>query len=356
MSTSRLLAAADLRSLPYAEAVQGFSLTGLICTSSSTGENASWRALSNLIGSEWEADRGLRNRHAYWGPRASDARALGGRRTMTTGNAAAAGDLAIGSALLSLAASLRPQLVLERAGAVRREVGGVIDAVTTEWSGAGTGYWVGEGVDVQEPALTVVSGAITPRTCGAVMHISRRLAKQSAEIEGEVTAELRRLVAGTVEAAAFAGSGVESEPLGLINTPGATTVATAGAVPTYAELVDIVDAYHAADGDPDAAVWFVNPQDFTALMEVTVASGTGIYAATIGQFRYILGVRAYLTRHVPAGTVILTDPRNITMTYWRAPEVIRDNYTLDFTGSIRIVVFNDVNLSVRHRPQLVIGS
>jgi HK97 family phage major capsid protein len=356
VSIAQLNAAADLRSLRHADVIGGLTITALLNAPVARRHDVPvWRSLSNLIGSEWATEMGLPSPTSWWGPRRCDVRALVGSRSMSVGSTPAAGDLAISSAVAAIAEAIRPRLVLERAGAIRQEVGGVVDATAPEWSG-GSGAWVAEGVEVPGAAVTVSAGTATPKTAGAYIEVSRRLLKQAEAIEADLGAELRRLVAGTVEAGLIAGSGSEAEPLGLIETPGATAVAFTSATPTYAELVEMTAAYYDSDGDPDSAAWFVNPADFTDMLSVSEASGTGQYAGQIvAGNRYIIGIRAYLTNHVPAGKAILTDPRNLLITYWRAPLLITNPYALDTSGGQRLTVLNDVDITVRHRPQLIIG-
>jgi HK97 family phage major capsid protein len=355
VTLGKLLAAEDLRALRHGELVGSLSLVGLLSAPASQQHDPpAWRALSNLISADWQADAGLPSPTSWWGPRRSDAKLLAGRG-LTAGSSSAAGNLAITSAVAGVAAAIRPRLVLEQAGAIRQEVSGQVDAVALEWSG-GSGAWVNESVDVPTPALSLTGGASLPKTAGCFIEISRRLLLQAEAVEQVVAAELARLVAGTVEGGLINGSGVGAEPLGLLLTPGATAVSFAAATPTYAELVEMVEAYFDNDGDPDAAAWLMSPVDFTDLLTVTQAAGTGQYAAQlVGGSRYVLGIRAYLSNHVPAGQVILCDPRNLLITYWRAPLLIVNPYALDTSGGVRLTVLNDVNITVRHRPQLVIG-
>jgi len=356
VSLSQLTAAADLRNLRHGDLVQGLSFAALINAPAAHHYDAMvWRSLSNLIGAECDVARGLPSRQAWWGPRRSDVKALAGRRSMSTSSAAAAGDLAISAAVSIIAEAIRPRLILERAGALRQEVAGVISAVAPEWSG-GSGAWVNENANVSEPAVTVLAGSATPHTAGAYIELSRKLRQQAEAIEADITAELRRLVSATIEAGLINGTGTAGQPLGILQTPGVTAVSFAGSTPNYAELVSVAEAYYDNDGDPDGAAWFVNPADFTDLLTVTQAAGTGAYAAQIvAGNRYILGHRAYVSGHVPAGKVILCDPRSLLITYWQAPIVQTNPFALDMSGALRLTVLNDVDITVRHRSQLIIG-
>ncbi|MEB3362173.1 MAG: phage major capsid protein [Synechococcaceae cyanobacterium] len=355
MGINGLISADDLRRLPYGDKITGLTFAAVLNASASDRYDVPvWRALSNLIGEEWIDEKGLPSPHSWWAPRRKDARALAGSRGLTTG---AAFDTVIGSAVGAIAAAVRPRTALEQAGARRVEVGAVADHVQPEWK-AGAGAWVGEGGAVPAAStLGVGTGNGRPKTAGAQIEVSRKLLKQTELLEAEVSAEMTRIVRGVVEAGAFNGSGVEDEPLGLLQTPNATGVSLAGSVPTYAEVADCVDAYYASDADPLAAAWFVNPADFAKLTEVEKVSGSGKYAASIeAGVPYIKGIRAWPTSHIPAGKVILTNPQNVSLVYWRAAQLIRNPFALDTSGGLRLTVLNDVDVVVQHRAQLIIGS
>lgn len=283
-------------------------------------------------------------------------RLLAGARGLSAGSATAGGNLAITSAVGAIAAAVRPRTILEAAGAQRVELSSVVDYVQPEWT-SGAGAWLGEGADAPEAStLAVGTGNATPKTAGAVVDISRRMMKQSEAIESQVAAEMARLVRGVVEDGAFNGTGSLNQPLGLLATPGATAVSFAGAVPTYAELVSMAEAYYDNDADPLAGAWFLNPATFAALLEVERVSASGRYAATIeAGVPYVMGLRAWPTAYMPAGKVILCDPGNVTLTYWRAATLLRNPFVLGTTGAVRLTVLNDVDLVVTHRPQLIIG-
>lgn len=354
MSISQLIAADDLRKVRYGEKITGLAFASLLQASAASGyDNSAWRSISNLLQCEWADQVGLSSPTAWWAPRRRDARALGARG-MTAGSTTNGGDLAISTAALAVAAATRPLTVLEQAGALRTELSGVVDAVLPEWVG-GSGYWVAEGQEVGDAALTVAGGSATARTAGATLTLSRRLVQQADAIEQSVAAELQRLVRGTVEAAFINGPGTESQPLGLIQTPGATAVPFAASLATYAELKAMVKAYYDADAAPDAARFLVNPATFADLLTVAESAGSGQYAATITSGRQILGIPALLTNHCPAGKVLLMDPANVSTFFWRAPQVIINRFADDRSGAVRLTCLNDCALLVQRREQLVIG-
>lgn len=358
MSLSLLNAAADLRRLSHQQLVEGLSFGALISANASANyDPPAWRSLSNLIGEGWP-ERGLSARHAWWGPRQSDAKALAGNRSLSAGSTANGGNTVIASAVASIASALRPRLTLEIAGAQRVEVAGVADYVAPQWNETGlVGTWIAENSDAGSAALSVQTVAVTPKTTGVTLEVSRRFVQNAIASEAVLTAEIRRQVGGIVESAFFTGSGTEQQPLGLLLTPGAVAVPFAGAVPTYAEVCDCLDGYYASSADPTAATAFLHPSTFVALMEVQQGSGTGTYAASVAAGnRYLLGgVPAQITSHMPAGRLLICDPRKIQTVYWMAPQIVVNRYALDTSGGVRFTILSEVNVAVQHVSQLVVG-
>ena len=161
---------------------------------------------------------------------------------------------------------------------------------------------------------------------------------------------------GVVESGAFTGTGTVNQPLGLLATPGAVAVPLAGAVARYVELADMVDAYYSSNADPLAAAWFIHPTHLAKLLETEKTAQSGLFAATVENgVPYICGIRAWPTAYMPTEKVILTDPKNITLIYWRAATLLTNPYSLDTSGAVRLTCMNDCDLVVQHRGQLVIG-
>lgn len=357
MSTTALTAAADLRSLRHADRLD-LTFASLLLAPASRGHDVPvWRSLSNLIGAEWADQVGLASPTAWWAPRRSDARQLAGR-TMSTGSTVDGGNLAISSSVNAIAAATRPATVLERIGAIRTELPGrLVDAVSPQWAG-GSGYWVAEGADVGDAGLTVTSASAAPRTAGASITLSRRLTLQAEAIEQQVAAEIQRQIRVTIETAFLNGTGSNSQPLGLVNTPGTGTQAFSSAgEPTFAELVEMVETFAEANGDLDAARWILHPSTFGNLLSREASASTGVFVASgAGAGRSMVGIPAAVTSACPAGKVLLLDPRNVEIYYWRSPQVIVNRYIdNDYSGATRITVLNDCGMLVQRRNQLIVG-
>lgn len=317
------------------------------------------RALSNLIGNRWP-DHAPRN-NGYWVPTRREVRRLFGRDLQMGGIAANGGDLAPASAVMAVAAATRPATVLQAAGATVLEVANVNSLLIPAWSENASGYWIREGEAVTDAGLSITSGTATPHTAAATMTLSRRAALQMDDIEGQVLAELGRIVAGTLEAGFWCGMGnSDGQPLGIENTPDTQTQSWAGARPAYSELVSMADKYFDNGGDPNRMVFFAHPGTLAAMMTSEVASGTGQFVAGFihgPRSVSVFGVPVFSTKHMTENTVVLCDPSNINLVFWRSPQVsiAKTGGTRSITGETQIVVMNDADVVVNRRHQMVIG-
>jgi HK97 family phage major capsid protein len=336
-----------------------YSITSMLKASKTDNYNdAACRALSNMIQQQW-IDHPLSSPTAYWAPTRSFARGMfGGKRDLSAGGGASTGGNYVAhGAVENVAAATRPLLVLQRAGARMHEVTGLESLTIPAWDSSAAGYWVAEKEAVTAADLTITSGSATPHTAGAQITVSHRLLNQAQDIEMQLTAELGRIVATTVETGLWQGLGNDNRPLGILHTPDAQTVNFAAARPTYAELVSMVDKYFDNGGDPSLMTFFCHPSTLSGLMTTEVAAGTGNFtAACIHGPRQIslFGVPVFPTACITEGDVVLCNPADIHVVYWRSPQIIVNPY-VSTSLDRRLTILNDVDVVVNRRHQLVIG-
>jgi len=131
---------------------------------------------------------------------------------------------------------LRNRSVCMRMGA--RRLPGLVGNVTIpKQSGAGTAYWLSsETATPTESNPTILQVVMTPKTVGAYTEISRQLLLQSSPgAEGIVTDDLAQIVAIAADLAGISGSGLNGQPLGIVNVPlvgsvSGTSIAYVGAL------------------------------------------------------------------------------------------------------------------------------
>ena len=280
-------------------------------------------------------------------------------RDLGVGAATAGGNIASGQQIQAVAQAVRPSLVLEQMGAERIEVNAVAELLFPRWSG-GSGGWLSEGEASVSDAAAIASVSATPKCAAARLGLSRRLRNQSREdVEAAVLRELAECVAATLEAGFLSGTGSNEEPLGLINTPGIGSQSFAGAVPTLAELVGMVETYGDADGNLGAARWLLHPSDLADLLKAQIDPDGG---ETIVQWQdgahRICGLPVFSSRHLTEGKHLLLDPSAVATTFFGPAQAVLDEYSNNksMSGAAEIVVFNFADLAVLRPAHVVVGT
>jgi HK97 family phage major capsid protein len=280
-------------------------------------------------------------------------------RDLNVATSTAGGALASATELERVAAAVRPAVVLERMGAQRVEVNAVGEVAFPKFA-AGSGGWLAEGESAPTDAATIESAVAVPRCAAARLGLSRRVRNQSREdVESAVLRELQQCVAAVLEAGFLVGSGANDEPLGLINVPGIGTETFAGAVPTLAELVSMIEDFADADGDLADARWLLHPSDLADLLKAQVdADGGELIVEYVDGAHRICGLPVVTTRHLTEGKHLLLDPSAVALIYIGGAQVLLDEYSNGkaINGSAELVVFSFADVAVLRPAHIVLGS
>lgn len=271
-------------------------------------------------------------------------------RDLGVSTSSGGGALASATQLQRVADAVRPLTVLERLGAQRVEVSGVADVSFPRFNG-GSGSWLTEGEPSVSDSATIDSVSCTPHCAGARLALSRKVRNGAREdIEAAVLRELQHCVAATLEAGFLVGTGSNSQPLGLLHTPGIGTQSFAGAVASFGELQGMIESYLDADGSPEAARFLVNPSDFSDLLAVAIQWEDNAWR--------ISGIPVATTRHLTEGKVLLLDPSAVALAFFGPAQVVMDEFSNGkaTNGSAEIVVFNHADVCALRPAQIVVGS
>ena len=279
---------------------------------------------------------------------------------LTTGNTSGqnlAG--AVHNPLDRLAGAARPSLVLEQAGVETLTINDGQEGLIPRWRGNGGG-WVVEGATLQDANLTLSSVAIAARHCGAQINFSRRLRLGTdGDVQSLITAEMRRVVAQTLEDGLMNGDGTGGQPLGLLQQ-GTETVSLVGSTPNYPEMTVLVEALGDADGDLGAAVWLMHPSTATALFRTEKGTSTGQFVLEAPALRRwsCLGLPVITSTVIPESKVILLDPRAAQICYFGPPQLLVDPFSgsNSINGATSVIVSNYVDIAVPEPALVVIGS
>lgn len=288
------------------------------------------------------------------------------RRDLTVGTASAGGNL-VATDLLSgsFIDLLRNRMVIRKLGA--RFLGGLQGNVAIpRQSGGATAYWVTEGNSPTESQLTVDQVTMSPKTVGAFTDISRKLITQSSkDIEDLVKMDLATVLALEIDRAAINGSGSGAEPTGILQTSGIGNVGTSPAAPTYANMIALWKAVADENADIGSLAFLASPGGCAKLMQIFTNATYGevpVWQGGPGDGS-VLGFRAMVSNQVPnnlgsstgattgvktLSAIIFGNWSDLLVGEWSGTDILVDPYTASTSGTVRIVVLQDVDVAVRH--------
>jgi HK97 family phage major capsid protein/HK97 family phage prohead protease len=240
-------------------------------------------------------------------------------------------------------------------------------------SGAGTFSWTGEAptADVTAAAQTFDQLSVSPKTGQSMVHVSKRLLHQSPSanvgLEALIRSDIAAIHALAIDSAAIKGTGSNNQPTGIISTSGvsSTALGTNGAVPTYANLVDLFRDLAVANSIVDSAAILTTPGIAGKLMKTEVfasTSGSPVWGGTFDSGRVLGdngGYRAASSNQVPSnltkGTsttichaIIAGNFAELFIPEWGALEITVDPYTLAGRNLVRLISLQMIDVGIRH--------
>ena len=275
-------------------------------------------------------------------------------RDLLTGAASSGGDL-VADSVLSVAESVRPVTVLERAGVQRIESSG--ENLTIPRFAEADAGWITENADYTALTTTTTSVDATPKLASARLSFSRRLKVLAPEVELAVLSEVGRAVAALIEKGAIQGTGSSNQPLGLLNLPDALSKTFAAATPTSSELVDMLELAADADVDPYKLVWVLHPSMAANLRRSEISAGSGeLVLNFIGDTFRLHGVPVLMTTNIPEGKVLLFDPSFSKLVYFGAAQIVVDPFRGAVSGVTHVQVLNAMDYVCTNQSSVVVGS
>jgi len=279
-------------------------------------------------------------------------------RDLGLATATGGGNLAA-TQLAAVAASTRPLVVLDRLGAQRLEVSGAAQLDLPRFDG-GVGSWISEGQAASSLSTTVQSATASARCAAARLGLSRKVRNGSRpDTEAAILAEIQRAVTNTIELGFIQGTGSNSQPLGLVNIAGIGTKTFAGAVPTWPELMDMLELLGDADGDITRATWLVHQTMASALLKLLIDPDGGELAVVWADGAHrIAGIPLAISSNVPEAKVILAQFDTVQQLYFGPPQIIDDRFSNGkaISGASEIIVMNFCDVVARDPGLIVVGN
>jgi HK97 family phage major capsid protein len=271
-------------------------------------------------------------------------------RDLITGTASSGGDL-VATSVQTVADSVRPVTVLERAGVERIETGG--ENLTIPRFAEADAGWIAEGADYTALTTTSTSVDASPKLASARLSFSRRLKVLVPDVEGSVLQEVGRAVAGLIEKGAIQGTGSNSQPLGLLNLPDALSQTFTAATPTSDELASMLEKLGDADVDLSKVVFLMHPSTAADLMRTEISSGSG--QLVLSDLK-IHGLPVFISSNVTEDKVIAMDPSYSRIVYFNSAQVVVDPFRGAISGVTHVQVLNAMDFVCTHQSSICIGS
>jgi len=228
-------------------------------------------------------------------------------------------------------------------------------------SASQTLYWLAEGSPIPTAGQPTVDQVLfTPKTAGCYTDITRRLAEQiNTDAEMFVRDDLANVVARGVDLAGLNGSGVSNQPLGVMQNPNVPTVpiGTNGGPPTWGVVVGLETQVSVSNADLGALSYIVNAKGRGTLKQtVKVAASTfPIYLWEDGE---VNGYPVFVTNQLPSnltkgtGTglspILFGNWNDLIYAFWSGMDVTVGPYTGGLSGTLRVIMLQDVDVNVRH--------
>ena len=286
------------------------------------------------------------------------------KRELTVGTNASGGFFAPSVQLADeFVTALRARMVLPGLG--MRIMSGLNTKIQIPKISAGAAAaFVAESGDVADQTQTTAQITMVGRTLGARTDVSRLLLLESdPSIEQIVRDDLLAAVANKIEDVAIEG-GASNEPTGITQTSGIGSVAigTNGGAPTWAAVTDLVKEVEIDNAaiNGDTLGFLTNPKVKSKMANTVRVSSTDSHMILNDPYNNLYGYDIGITTNVPSdltkgstsgscSALIFGDFSQLMLgVFGGGPDVLIDPYTNSASGSVRIVVHQEVDVAVRH--------
>ena len=256
-------------------------------------------------------------------------------------------------------------LVLQRGTVVRDLAGPVTFPRQTT---GGTAYWVAESGTLTESTQAFDQVTLVPKTVGAYTELSRKILLQSSiDIQAFVESDLMKRIGLATDLAAINGSGSDNEPEGILNTTGVGTFGgdTNGKVLDWGDLVDAITEVNQDNALTGDLAWAMNAQTIGKLRQTLVTATYGekhLYdTGTLLEYPVLMSNQLPSTLEkgssgATLSAVIFGDWSSLLVGMWSGMDLLVDPYSNSTSGLVRVTVFQDMDIAVRHAESFSIAN
>ena len=292
----------------------------------------------------------------------------GQRDTMQTGQDTLGGNL-VDTELRSseFIDALRNRAMISRLGA--RMLSGLQGNLDIpRQSGVTTTYWVAEGGTITESNLTIDLISMRPRDLTCLTSVTRRMLMQgSLDVEALIRFDMLQQMALGIDLAAISGTGINNQPLGILNYPGVNSVAIGanGGAPAWSHLVQLETEIAVDNADDGTCYYLTNARTRGKLKTTAKVTGQDVFlwtdSPTEKGMGMVNGYGAAVSNQVPSNgtkgsgsslsSIIFGDFSQLLIGEWGVLEIMPNPYGQGYpSGSVQIRTMVTVDV-VPRRPQ-----
>jgi HK97 family phage major capsid protein len=277
-----------------------------------------------------------------------------------------AGGALVNNQMMSTIELLRNRVVCSRLGA--RSMGGLQGNVIFPREDApATAYSAGEIAPLTPSQLTLGQIVLSPKKCGAQTIYSKQLVFQSTpDAEALIRDDLLQVIAISHDSLLINGSGSNSQPMGVLSTPGIGSI-TFGGAPTYAEILEFETLIGKQNADIGKLAWATTPGTkgiwkgtAVALQGATTVSSRSLWSD--GNFNddsndgIVNGYRSASTNQIPNDQVIFGNWSDLIYAQWNGFDVVVDYVTRAGQAEIVLTITTWLDSALRHGQSFVASS
>jgi HK97 family phage major capsid protein len=199
---------------------------------------------------------------------------------------------------------------------------------------------------------------MSPKTVGAYVDLSRKLMIQSDPSAEEIfRSDMVQQIATAIDTVAINGGG-SNEPTGILQTSGigAVNMGDNGLAPTWSSVVNLIKEVAIDNAEQGSRAFLTTPQAAAKLRSIAKVSGTDS-KMILDDKSELFGYKVIATSLVPSNltkgsgsslsAMIFGNFNDLVVGQWGL-DVLFDPYTGSSTGAMRVTVFLDVDVAVRH--------
>lgn len=242
-------------------------------------------------------------------------------------------------------------------------------------TGTSNFYWIPEGGTIPQSNLEFDLVALRPRELGTIVPVTRRLLLQSSlDVEALVRFDLMRQMALGLDSAAISGTGVNNEPLGILNTPGINSVsigANGGAL-TWNHVVQLETEVSVDNADEGTCFYLTNATVRGKMKTTQKVAGQAIFlwdnsllTADGRLMGTVNGYQAACSNQVPSdgtkgsgtnlSSMLFGNFADLMFGEWGVFEIMTNPYGAGFqTGAIEVRAIMTADVTLRRKESFAV--